>query len=316
MSAKLGPDSKIYVAGHRGLLGSAVYRRLEREGCRNIITRKSAELDLRDEKSTFKFLESERPEFVFLCAAKVGGIKANMEALADFYYDNVRIQNNVIEGSRRAGVKKLLFVGSSCIYPKEAPCPIREDSLLTGPLEPTNEGYAIAKIAGIKMCEFYRKQHGCDFISAQPTNLFGINDNYDLQTSHVLPAIIRKVHEAKGAGEKELVVWGSGKPRREFLLSDDAADALVFLMRNYSGDRHVNVGTGEDVTILEMVRTVIDVLEAKLEIKLDPSRPDGTMRKVMDVTRINAMGWQAKTPLREGIKIAYRDFLEKIGSTR
>src|SRR3989344_4486671 len=280
-AVEMKKDSKIYVAGHRGLLGSAVKRHLEKDGHTNLLLRTSAELDLSEQAATFAFLEREKPDFAFLCAAKVGGIKANADALGEFLYKNLQIQNNVIEGARRSGVKKLLFVGSSCIYPKETPVPIRESQLLSGPLEATNEGYALAKIAGIRMCQFYRRQYGCDFISAIPSNLYGISDNYDLTTAHMLPALIRKVHEAKAKSDPVVEVWGTGKPRREFLLSDDCADALVFLMHNYSEESPVNVGSGVDATILELLDSVTKVLEVKARIKMDSSKPDGVMRKLV-----------------------------------
>lgn len=304
-------SAKIYVAGHRGLLGSAVVRSLGAEGFSNLLLRSSAELDLTSQAETYAFLAKERPAFVFLCAAKVGGIKANMEAPAEFLFRNLEIQNNVIEGSRRAGVKKLLFVGSSCIYPKEAPQPITEDQLLQGPLEPTNEGYALAKIAGIRMCQFYRRQHGCDFISAIPTNLYGIADNYDANSAHLVPALIRKVHAAKKEGMKEIEVWGSGRPRREFMLSDDCASALVHMMKHYSAEQPVNVGTGEDATILELAEAVSSALGWKVGFKLDTSKPDGMMRKMLDVSQLKGMGWAPKHSLEAGIAIAYEDFLKR-----
>jgi GDP-L-fucose synthase len=304
-------SAKIYVAGHRGLLGSAVVRNLTKQGYSNLLLRTSQELDLIRQESTFNFFEKERPEYVFLCAARVGGIGANMKFSGEFLYQNLQIQNNVMEGARRVGVKKLLFVGSSCIYPKQAEVPIKESALLTGPLEITNEGYALAKIAGIKMCELYRKQYGCDFISAQPTNLFGINDQYHPEYSHLLPSLIRKVHEAKKTGSGFIEIWGSGKPRREFLLSDECADALVFLMQNYSDPSPVNVGTGKDETVLALAQTVAEAIGVKLEFRLDPSKPDGTMRKVLDVSRLKELGWVSKIGLLSGIRIAYEDFLKK-----
>jgi len=309
--AELRKDSKIYVAGHRGLLGSAVVRRLKMEGYGNLLLRTSGELDLMSQRETFEFLKQERPDFVFVCAAKVGGIKANMDAPAEFLYRNLAIQNNVIEGSRLAGVTKLLFVGSSCIYPKEAECPIQEDALLTGRTDPTNEGYALAKISGIRMCQFYRRQYGCDYISAIPTNLFGINDHYDLEKSHLLPALIMKIHRAKMEGSKKLVLWGSGRPRREFMLSDDCADALVFLMKHYSGDEPINVGVGEDRSIVELAQSVARTLETEVEISFDSSKPDGTMRKLVDTSRLQELGWNSITPLDDAIRIAYRDFLAR-----
>ncbi len=304
-------ESKIFLAGHRGLLGSAVERRLRNEGFENLLVRTSAELDLTNQQATYDFLATEKPEHVFLCAAKVGGIKANMDAPADFLYRNLEIQNNVIEGSRRAGVKKLLFVGSSCIYPKEGRQPITEDQLLQGPLEPTNEGYALAKIAGIRMCQFYRRQYGCDFISAIPTNLFGIADNYDPNSAHLVPALIRKVHLAKKEGRRDIEIWGSGKPRREFMLSDDCASALVHLMKVYSTEMPVNVGTGEDATILELAEAVANALDWRVEFRMDPSKPDGMMRKQLDVSTLKSLGWAPEHSLKQGIAIAYKDFLER-----
>lgn len=303
-------SAKIYVAGHRGLLGSAIVRQLQKQGYKNLILKTRQELNLHDQSATFTFLRQERPDYVFLAAAKVGGIKANMESLGSFFYENIQIQNNVIEGSRLANIKKLLFVGSSCIYPREAQQPISEDQLLTGLLEPTNEGYAVAKIAGIKMCEFYRKQYGCDYISAIPTNLFGINDNYNLETSHFVPAIIRKVHEAKATGRKTVELWGSGKPRREFMLSDDCADALVFMMQNYSGPQPLNVGIGDDISILDLATIVAKVLNANVEFKLDPTKPDGMMRKVLNVDQLKNLGWTSKIKFEDGVAIAYEAFLK------
>lgn len=303
--------ARIFVAGHRGLLGSAVKRRLEREGYSNLLLRSSKELDLTNQASTYEFFSKERPDFVFLCAAKVGGIKANIDAPADFLFRNLEIQNNVIEGSRLSGVKKLLFVGSSCIYPKETTQPIQESQLLTGPLEPTNEGYALAKIAGIRMCQFYRRQYGCDFISAIPTNLYGIDDSYDPSSAHLIPALIRKVHIAIKEERNEIEVWGSGRPRREFMLSDDCADALVYLMENYSGDDPINVGTGEDATVLELAEMVAESIGKKVEVRLDASKPDGMMRKLLDVSKLRSQGWVPRHSLRQGIEIAYRDFLKR-----
>lgn len=304
-------EDKIFIAGHRGLLGSALKRRLEAEGFSNLLLKSSAELDLTCQADTYEFLMREKPDFVFLCAAKVGGIKANIEAPAEFLFLNLQIQSNVIEGARRAAVKRLLFVGSSCIYPKEGPQPITEDRLLSGPLEPTNESYALAKISGIRMCQSYRRQYGCDFISAVPTNLFGISDNYDLDSAHLLPALIRKVHEAKKSGSVEIEIWGSGRPRREFMLSDDCADALVHLMRYYNDETPVNVGTGEDATILEIAEAVSRVLDAKVTYRLDPGKPDGMMRKLLDVSKLRAMGWAPRHSLEQGIALAYKDFLRR-----
>ena len=309
--APLTHDSSIYIAGHGGLLGSAIRRRLERDGYHRLLLRTRSELNLLNQKETFQFLESEKPGFVFLAAAKVGGIQHNMTSPADFLYDNLSIQNHVIEGSRRAGVKRLLFVGSSCIYPKVSKIPISEDQLLEGPLEPTNEAYAIAKIAGIRMCQFYRRQYGCDFISAIPTNLFGINDRYDLETSHVLPALIRKIHQVKNDPQPEIHIWGTGTPRREFMLSDDCADALVFMMKNYSDESPINVGTGEDKTILELVEAVSKVIGVEVRVSCDTSKPDGIFRKLLNVTRLKQLGWTSQYSLEQGISIAYGDFLQR-----
>jgi len=302
---------KIYVAGHRGLAGSAVCRELHRLGFHNVVTRTRGELDLLDSKAVDLFLQSERPSHVFVAAAKVGGIWANHTQPASFLWENLQIQNNLIHGAWKAGVGKLLFMGSSCIYPKLAPQPLREEYLLTGPLEPTNEWYAVAKIAGIKMCQAYRRQHGCDFISAMPTNLYGPNDNYDPQGSHVLPALLRKFHEAKVNRDGEVVCWGSGSPLREFLYSDDLASALVFLMQNYSGEDFINVGSGSEITIHDLASLVRDVVGYDGPIVWDSSKPDGTPRKLMDSSRLFAMGWQPRTPLREGIVRAYADFVSR-----
>lgn len=308
-------NKRIFVAGHRGMVGSAVVRRLEREDC-NVLTAGRAALDLRDQAGVRAFLAREKPDAVILAAAKVGGILANDTYPADFLYDNLAIQSNVIEAAFRSGVEKLLFLGSSCIYPKHAPQPMPEDALLTGPLEPTNEWYAVAKIAGLKLCQAYRRQHGADFISAMPTNLYGPGDNFDLKASHVVPALIRKAHEAKARGERELTIWGSGTPRREFLHVDDCADALVFLLKNYSGEQHVNVGTGEDVSVAELARLVMDVVGLEGELLFDRSKPDGTPRKLLDVGRLSAMGWRARIGLREGLESAYQWFLEHQSEAR
>jgi GDP-L-fucose synthase len=299
------PDSRIYVAGHRGLAGSAIVRRLEAQGYRHLIKRTHAELDLIDAAAVHAFFAREKPEVVLLAAAKVGGILANDTYPADFIYQNLAIQTNVIEAAHRAGVKRLLFLGSSCIYPRDCPQPIREDYLLTGPLEPTNEPYAIAKIAGIKLCESYNRQHGRQYVSAMPTNLYGPNDNYDLASSHVLPALLRKAHEARERGAAELVVWGSGSPRREFLYVDDLADACVHLMETSYDGPLVNVGTGEDVTIRELAETVMQVVGFKGRIVFDATKPDGTPRKLLDVSRLTTLGWRARTPLLEGMRRAY-----------
>ena len=305
------PDSKIYVAGHNGLAGSAIWRELEHQGFTNIFGRRSAELDLTETAAVDRFFEAERPEYVFLAAAKVGGIKANNDFPGDFLFRNLAIQNNVIDAARRFGVRKLLFLGSSCIYPKLAPQPLKEEYLLTGPLEPTNEWYAIAKIAGIKLCQAYRRQHGCDFISAMPTNLYGPGDNYDPLGSHVLPALIRRFHEAKVAQAPSVTCWGTGTPLREFLHSDDLGRALVFLMRNYSEEQFINVGSGTDLPIRELAETVARVIGYRGEILWDPTKPDGTPRKLMDSSRLRALGWRPQVAFEDGIAGAYRDFLSR-----
>lgn len=297
--------SRIYVAGHRGLVGSAIWRRLVREGHENLIGRAFSELDLRDQAAVERFFAENRPEFVFLAAAKVGGILANSTYPAEFIYDNLVLQNNVIQSAWKHGVEKLLFLGSSCIYPKLAPQPIKEEYLLTGPLEPTNEWYAVAKIAGIKMAQAYRKQYRFNAISLMPTNLYGPGDNFDLQSSHVLPALLRKFHEARVNGSPEVVVWGSGSPRREFLHVDDLADAAVFLMRNYNEPEIVNVGTGTDVTIRELAEMVARVTGFAGRLVFDASKPDGTPRKLLDVGRLTALGWRASIPLESGIAQTY-----------
>ena len=298
-------NARIFVTGHRGMVGSALMRRLQALGYANLVTRSRAELDLLDQRAVHAFLDEARPDYLFIAAAKVGGIQANDRLRADFLYENLVIEANLIHGAHRAGVQRLMFLGSSCIYPRDCPQPIREDYLLTGPLEPTNEPYAIAKIAGIKLCESYNRQHGRQYISVMPTNLFGANDNYDLATSHVLPALIRKAHEARERGDGELVVWGSGTPMREFLHVDDLADACVHLMaQDYDGPL-VNVGSGIDVTIRELAQTVMDVVGFRGRIVFDPSKPDGTPRKLLDVSRLAALGWRAKIGLREGIQAAY-----------
>lgn len=306
----MNKDSKIYVAGHRGLVGSAIVRNLEERGYTNIIYRTHKELDLTRQVEVEKFFEEEKPEYVFLAAAKVGGIHANNTRPAEFIYDNLMIESNIIHSAYKYGVKKLLFLGSSCIYPKFANQPIKEKYLLTGELEPTNEAYAIAKITGIELCKFYRRQYGCDFISAMPTNLYGINDNFDLETSHVLPALIRKFHEAKINNQEEVVMWGTGKPLREFMYVDDLADALVHLMLNYSDEIHVNMGTGKDLSIGELAQIVKEVVGYEGKIVNDLSKPDGTPRKLLDVSRLEATGWKYKTELRDGIKKVYKWYLE------
>mgnify|MGYP001496419230 CR=1 FL=1 len=305
----LSKNARIYVAGHRGMVGSALVRRLEKSGYHNLVTRSHAELDLTDQASVRSFMRSERPDYVFLAAAKVGGIHANNTYRADFIYDNLAIELNVIRGAFEAGVQRLLFLGSSCIYPRDCSQPIKEDSLLTGPLEQTNEPYAIAKIAGIKLCDAFNHQYGTRYASVMPTNLYGPNDNYDLQNSHVLPALIRKAHEAKVSGASQMLVWGSGKPMREFLHVDDMADACVFLMENGVGEGLFNVGTGTDVTIRELAETVARVVGFGGELVFDASKPDGTPRKLLDVSRMKAVGWQASIGLEEGIRLTYQDFL-------
>src|SRR5690554_3230334 len=298
-------SARIYVAGHRGLVGSALVRRLEQEGASDVLTRTRAELDLTDARAVDAFFADERPRYVFLAAAKVGGIHANRSLPADFIGENLRIQCNVLEAAQRYGVDKLLFLGSSCIYPKHAPQPLREEYLLTGPLEPTNEAYAIAKILGIKTVEAYRRQHGVRWISAMPTNLYGPNDNFDLETGHVLPALIRRFHEARESGAPSVTLWGTGTPRREFLHVDDLADALFFLMQNYDGDAFVNVGVGEDVTIRDLAELVRRIVGYAGTIEFDASKPDGTPRKLMDVSRLTALGWRARIRLEEGVRATY-----------
>jgi len=304
-------NSKIYIAGHRGMVGSAIHRKLQKEGFTNIITRVSADLDLRNQQDVADFFEQEKPEYVFLAAAKVGGIVANNTYRADFLYENLQIQNNVIHSSYVNGVKKLMFLGSSCIYPKLAPQPLKEEYLLTGLLEETNEPYAIAKIAGIKMCDAYRAQYGCNYISVMPTNLYGYNDNYHPQNSHVLPALIRRFHEAKEQGLKTVTIWGSGTPKREFLFADDLAEACYYLMQNYDEEGLVNVGTGEDLSIKELAMLVKDTVGYTGDINFDTTKPDGTPRKLMDVSKLHSKGWKHTIELKEGIKLAYHDFLKK-----
>ncbi|MET3113167.1 GDP-L-fucose synthase [Pedobacter sp. CG_S7] len=304
--------SKIYVAGHRGMVGSAIYRKLQQEGYTNLVTRTSSELDLKDQLAVTAFFTAEKPEYVFLAAAKVGGIIANNTYRADFLYENLCIQNNVIHQSYLNGVKKLMFLGSSCIYPKLAPQPLKEEYLLTGLLEETNEPYAIAKIAGIKLCDAYRAQYNCNFISVMPTNLYGYNDNYHPQNAHVLPALIRKFHEAKLNGSAAVIVWGSGSPMREFLFADDLADACYFLMENYNENNLINIGTGEDLTIKDLALMIKKIIGFKGELTFDSSKPDGTPRKLMDVSKLHNLGWKHKVELEEGISLAYQDFLNKI----
>ena len=300
-------NAKIYVAGHRGMVGSALVRRLKQAGYHNLVTRTSQELDLRDQAGVASFFAQENPEYVLLAAAKVGGIVANNTYRADFLYDNLLIQNNVIGQSHLHGVKKLLFLGSSCIYPKLAPQPIREEYLLTGPLEPTNEPYAIAKIAGLKLCEAYRSQYGCNFISAMPTNLYGPGDNYDLQNSHVLPALLRKFHEAREQGKPEVEIWGTGTPRREFLHVDDLADACLHLLLHYHGAEPVNIGTGEDITIADLAALVRDVTGYTGFIRFNTDKPDGTPRKLLDVNKLAGLGWRYSIPLRQGVEKVYQE---------
>ncbi len=304
--------AKIYIAGHRGMVGSAIFRKLQSEGYTNIITRSSDTLDLREQDAVSVFFEKEQPEYVFLAAAKVGGIVANNTFRADFLYDNLQIQNNIIYNSYKYGVKKLMFLGSSCIYPKHAPQPLKEEYLLTGTLEPTNEPYAIAKIAGIKMCEAYRAQYGCNFISVMPTNLYGINDNYHPEHSHVLPALIRRFHEAKKNKAEQVEIWGTGTPLREFLFSDDLADACYFLMQNYNESEFLNIGTGKDLSIIELAELVKEIIGYQGNITLNTSKPDGTPRKLMDVSKLHELGWKHKIELAEGIKLAYEDYLKKL----
>ncbi len=306
----MNQDDKIYVAGHNGMVGSAILRKLKAEGFHNLELKSSQELDLRDQNAVRDFFDDVRPDYVFLAAAKVGGILANDTHRAEFLYDNLSIQNNVIHSSYLSKVKKLLFLGSSCIYPKECPQPMKEDYLLTGKLEPTNEPYAIAKIAGIKMCDSYRDQYGCNFISVMPSNLYGPNDNYDLKSSHVLPALIRKFHESKSAGQNKVTVWGSGNPLREFLHVDDLATACMFLMKNYNERNFINVGSGEEISIRDLANLIADIVGHQATIEFDSTKPDGTLRKIMSNERINALGWEAKISLREGIEIAYKEYLD------
>ena len=305
-------DARIYVAGHRGLVGSAVTRRLEREGFRNLLTAGRDELDLRDQAAVDRWFDTHRPEYVYLVAGTVGGIWANSRRPAEFIYDNLMIHATVVHAAWRTGVRKLLYLGSSCIYPREAPQPMAEEALLTGALEPTNEPYAIAKIAGIKLCQAYRRQYGCDFISAMPTNLYGPGDNFDLESSHVLPAMIRKFHEARERGDRAVTLWGTGAPKREFLHADDLADACLFLMREYAGDDHVNVGTGEDLSIRSLAEMVRDAVAPELVIEWDATKPDGSPRKLLDVGRLHELGWRHRVDVADGIASTYRWFLEEL----
>lgn len=307
----MNKHSKIYVAGHKGMVGSALMRKLAAQGYVNIISRTSRELDLTNQAAVSDFIASERPEYIFIAAAKVGGINANNIYRAEFIYKNLMIASNLINAAHQFGVERLMFLGSSCIYPKLAPQPLMEEYLLTGPLEPTNEPYAIAKIAGIKLCEAYNQQYGRKYVSVMPTNLFGINDNYDLENCHVLPALIRKAHEAKVREAPELVVWGTGSPMREFLYADDLADACVFLMDNDYAGPLLNIGTGDDVTIRELAETVAEVIGFKGALVFDSSKPDGTPKKQLDVSKIHALGWKARTNLRTGIAAAYQDYMQR-----
>ena len=308
------PGKRVWVAGERGMVGRAIVRRLAGEGC--VLVSPEARVDLRDQAATFAWLDAARVDLIFLAAAKVGGIAANSALPGEFLYDNLMIEANVIEGARRAGVAKLVFLGSSCIFPKMAAQPMAEEALLTGPLEPTNEWYAIAKIAGLKLCAAYRRQYGCDFISAQPTNLYGPFDNFDLEASHVLPALMRKAHEAKASGAAAMTVWGSGAPLREFLHVDDLADALVFLATTYSDEQFVNIGTGDEVSIADLARLVCATVGFEGELVFDASRPDGTPRKLVDTTRLNGLGWRPSVPLRQGVPAVYRWFLDSITEGR
>lgn len=305
-------DSKIYIAGHRGMVGSAIFRNLKTKGFSNLITRTSAELDLRNQQEVNDFFKAEKPDYVFLAAAKVGGIYANNTYRADFLYDNLAMQINVIQASWKNNVSKLLFLGSSCIYPKLAPQPLKEDYLLTGLLEQTNEPYAIAKIAGIKLCEAYNRQYGCNFISVMPTNLYGIGDNYDLNNSHVLPALIRKLHEGKINNAPEVVVWGTGTPKREFLFADDLAEACTFLMKTYNDPSLINIGSGEDLSIADLAGTIKKIIGFSGKLIFDSTKPDGTPRKLLDVSKLHELGWKHTINLEEGIHLAYQDFLKKV----
>jgi GDP-L-fucose synthase len=306
-------DARIYVAGHRGLVGSAIWRELQRRGFTALIGRTHAELDLLDGPAARKFYASEKPEYVVDAAARVGGILANDQHPAEFLYQNLQIQSNLIHEAHQAGVRKLLFLGSSCIYPRLAPQPMKEEYLLSGPLEPTNQWYAVAKIAGIKMCQAYRRQYGCDFISAMPTNMYGPNDNYDLQNSHVLPALIRKFHEAKAANAPAVTCWGTGSPLRDFLYADDLARACVFLLENYSEEQFINIGAGKEVSVRELTETIKRVVGFAGEIVWDTTKPDGTPRKLMDSSRLLALGWRPQVDLKTGIRLAYKDFLKRLG---
>ena len=308
--------SRIFVAGHRGLVGSAIIRRLQAAGSTNVLTATRDQLDLRDQAAVNYWFRANRPEYVYLVAGTVGGILANSTRPAEFIYDNMLIHATVVHAAHQFTVRKLLYLGSSCIYPRECSQPMSEEQLLTGALEPTNEAYAIAKIAGIKLCEAYRRQYGDDFISAMPTNLYGPNDNFDLVSSHVLPALIRKFHDAKTAGQADVVIWGSGTPRREFLHVDDLADACVFLMERYDGAQHINVGTGEDLSVRELAEAIRDIVHPRAVLRFDPSKPDGMPRKLLDVSRLHALGWRHQIGLRDGIRSTYEWFLQNQGSLR
>ena len=310
---EIARDARIYVAGNRGLVGSAIWRELQRRGFTRLIGRTHAELDLLDAAAVRKFYAQEKPEYVLDAAAKVGGIQANDQHPADFLFQNLQIQNNLIHGAYQAGVRKLLFLGSSCIYPRLAPQPLKEEYLLTGPLEPTNQWYAVAKIAGIRMCQAYRRQYGCDFICAMPTNMYGPNDNYDLQHSHVLPALIRKFHEAKMAHAPTVTCWGTGSPLREFLYADDLARACVFLLKNYSEEQFINVGSGSDLTVRDLTENVKRIVGFEGDIVWDTSKPDGAPRKLMDSSRLFALGWRPQVDMETGIRLAYEDFLKRFG---
>lgn len=312
----MNKNDKIYVAGHRGLVGSAIVRRLQADGYRNLVFRTSRELDLREQQAVRAFFADERPEYVILAAARVGGILANDNFPADFIYDNLMMEANIIDASYQSGVQKLLALGSTCIYPKLAPQPLKEEYLLTGPLEPTNEWYAVAKIAGIKLCQAYQRQHGCRFIAAMPTNLYGPGDNFDLEKSHVLPALIRKFHDAKVNDTASVTLWGSGKPLREFLHVDDLADACLFLMKEYESPEIINIGVGEDLSIAELASMVSEVVGFSGQIEYDSTKPDGTPRKLVDTSRINELGWKAQTNLREGIQDTYQWYLQNIDNFR
>jgi GDP-L-fucose synthase len=305
----MNSSDKIFVAGHKGMVGSALLRRMEADGFTNLLVRDRSKLDLRDEFAVAKFLAAEKPDIVILAAAKVGGIKANDDFPAEFLLENLQIQNNVIHAAHENGVRKLLFLGSSCIYPKFAPQPIPETALLSGPLEPTNEAYAIAKIAGIKLCQAYSREYGANFISVMPTNLYGPNDNFDLETSHVLPALLRKAHEAKTRKDRKLIVWGSGKPRREFLHVDDLASACLLLLEKYDSAEIINVGCGEDISVRELAQLICDIVGFDGELAWDSTKPDGTPRKLLDVTKLRALGWKPAIPLRDGIAQTYKWFL-------